>query len=305
MIVRGYNVTTAVSASARWLAKQMENPDFREEFTRAGRETAAIDQLVNASNAQRLQLGLSQNELARRFASEREALQTHAGLLRVVAELEAFEPQSVWLFGSRAECRAQPTSDWDVLVVVDNEIPWEVTQHLRDATGLFVEVHAWTVADFDVDRFVVGTCASAAWKRGVVLQRSTGRAGQTVPSDDALAAARERWIKAHLDHADEALQAQRILWPNVGGRRRTLLALGIEQETKPAWVVRSLARALLLKRDVDPVAARKVSDLVALLEPEDRELLRPALMGDDDDAIGDPDVLAGVAGAVAAAVRLP
>lgn len=296
---------SAVSASARWLAKQMENPDFREEFTRAGRETAAIDQLVNASDAQRLQLGLSQNELACRFTSEREALQTHAGLLRVVAELEAFEPQGVWLFGSRAECRAQPTSDWDVLIVVDKEIPWEVTQQLRDASGLLVEVHTWTVADFDVDRFVVGTCASAAWKRGVVLKRSTGRAGQMVPSDDALAAARDRWLRAHLEHADEALEAQRILWASNsygGGRRRTLLALGIEQETKPAWIVRSLARALLLKRDVDPVAARKVRDLVMLLDPEDRELLRPVLLDDDDDCAGDPDVLAGVAGAVAATV---
>lgn len=296
---------TAVSASARWLAKQMENPDFREEFARAGRETAAIDQLVNASNAQRLRLGLSQNELARRFASEREGLQTHAGLLSVVAELEAFEPQSVWLFGSRAECRAQPTSDWDVLVVVDNEIPWEVTQQLRNASGILVEVHAWTVADFDVDRFVVGTCASAAWKRGIEL-RSTTRAGQGVlPSEAALDAARDRWLKAFLNHADDALQAQRILWANgayAGGRRRALLELGIEQETMPAWAARWLARALLLKRGIDPGAARKVGDLVALLQPQDQARLRPILLDDDDDAVGDPDVLAGVAGAVTEAV---
>lgn len=298
---------TAVSASARWLAKQMKNPGFREEFARAGRETAAIDQLVNASNAQRLQLGLPQNELARRFASEREALQTHAGLLRVVAELEAFEPQGVWLFGSRAECRAQPTSDWDVLVVVEKEIPWEVTQQLRDASGLLVEVHAWTVADFNVDRFVVGTCASAAWKRGIELQRSEGRAEQAMLSDNALDAARDRWLNAFLNHADDALKAQRILWTNggfVGGRRRALLDLGVEQETMPAWVARWLARALLLRRDIDPGVARKVGELVALLEPEDQALLHPMLLDDedDDDAIGDPDVLASVAADVAATV---
>lgn len=76
-------------------------------------------------------------------------------------------------------------------------------------------------------------------------------------------------------------------------------ALGIEQETTPAWIERWLAQALRLSRDIDPFAARRLGDLVAMLEPEDRELLRPMLLlDDDDDAVGDP----GVAGAVTAAV---
>jgi hypothetical protein len=53
-----------------------------------------------------------------RFSSEQEALQ--AVVQRLV---EALQPASIYLFGSRAEGRARPDSDFDLLVVFDDEAP--------------------------------------------------------------------------------------------------------------------------------------------------------------------------------------
>lgn len=47
-----------------------------------------------------------------RFRSEQEALAALVGRL-----VEAVDPQSVWLFGSRARGDARPDSDFDLLVV--------------------------------------------------------------------------------------------------------------------------------------------------------------------------------------------
>ncbi len=51
-----------------------------------------------------------------RFSSEQEALQ--AVVQRLV---DALHPLSIYLFGSRAEGRARPDSDFDLLVVFDDE----------------------------------------------------------------------------------------------------------------------------------------------------------------------------------------
>lgn len=53
-----------------------------------------------------------------RFSSEQEALQ--AVVRRLV---DALHPASIYLFGSRAEGRARPESDFDLLVVFDDEAP--------------------------------------------------------------------------------------------------------------------------------------------------------------------------------------
>ncbi len=53
-----------------------------------------------------------------RFSSEQEALQ--AVVRRLV---EALNPLWIYLFGSRAEGRARPDSDFDLLVVLDDEAP--------------------------------------------------------------------------------------------------------------------------------------------------------------------------------------
>lgn len=63
------------------------------------------------------------------FSSEQEALQ--AIVQRLVSDLQ---PLSIYLFGSRAEGRARPDSDFDLLVVLDDEAP--------NATAGYDEVYA-------------------------------------------------------------------------------------------------------------------------------------------------------------------
>ena len=53
-----------------------------------------------------------------RFDSEQKALQ--AVVQRLV---DALHPLSIYLFGSRAEGRARPDSDFDLVVVLDDEAP--------------------------------------------------------------------------------------------------------------------------------------------------------------------------------------
>lgn len=49
----------------RWLAEQLEDPEFRAEFERERREIAVIDDIVNAIDHLRAERGRSKAELAR------------------------------------------------------------------------------------------------------------------------------------------------------------------------------------------------------------------------------------------------
>jgi DNA-binding phage protein len=44
----------------------MQDPDYRERYERAARQTAQIDAVINALEARRADLGMSKTELARR-----------------------------------------------------------------------------------------------------------------------------------------------------------------------------------------------------------------------------------------------
>lgn len=58
------------------------------------------------------------------FPTEQEALAA------VVARLiQRLQPREVYLFGSRAEGRARPWSDFDIAVVLDDELPEELTSY--------------------------------------------------------------------------------------------------------------------------------------------------------------------------------
>jgi predicted nucleotidyltransferase len=48
-------------------------------------------------------------------------------LVRIV---EAWHPYQIWLFGSRARGEANAESDWDLLVVVPDDVPDEVLDPL-------------------------------------------------------------------------------------------------------------------------------------------------------------------------------
>jgi predicted nucleotidyltransferase len=87
---------------------------------------------------------------------------------RIVACLE---PEEIWLFGSRAEGRARPDSDYDLLAVLPDDAPesaldlmkaWELTCGL----GVPADLVPCTRSDFEEEKNEVGTLARAAYHRG-------------------------------------------------------------------------------------------------------------------------------------------
>jgi len=80
-------------------------------------------------------------------------------------------PEEIWLFGSRAEGRARPDSDYDLLAVLSDDAPesaldlmkaWELTCDL----GVPADLVPCTRSDFEMDKDEVGTLARAAYHRG-------------------------------------------------------------------------------------------------------------------------------------------
>lgn len=96
-------------------------------------------------------------------------LQPIAPLLeRIVARLN---PEEIWLFGSRAEGRARPDSDYDLLAVLPDDAPesaldlikaWELTCGL----GVAVDLVPCTKSTFEEEKDDIGTLARAAYRRG-------------------------------------------------------------------------------------------------------------------------------------------
>jgi predicted nucleotidyltransferase len=87
---------------------------------------------------------------------------------RIVAHLK---PEEIWLFGSRAEGRARPDSDYDLLAVLPDDAPqsaldllkaWELTCGL----GIPADLVPCTRSDFEEEKDDVGTLARAAYHRG-------------------------------------------------------------------------------------------------------------------------------------------
>ena len=98
-------------------------------------------------------------------------------LAPILARLvERLEPVAIWLFGSRAEGRARPDSDYDLLVVVADGAPaaeldaagaYELTRGL----GLPVDVVACPRSVFEEEKNEINTLARAAFAR-VRLERA-------------------------------------------------------------------------------------------------------------------------------------
>ncbi len=93
--------------------------------------------------------------------------------LRTVLDrlVAAFHPEEVWLFGSRAEGRARPGSDWDLLVVLrdgvephllDPVAAWQVVRGL----GVPVDVVPCTRSEFDEERLEIDSLPRAAHTPG-------------------------------------------------------------------------------------------------------------------------------------------
>jgi predicted nucleotidyltransferase len=93
-------------------------------------------------------------------------------LERLVARVvERLDPEEIWLFGSRAEGRARPGSDYDLLAVVPDSTPepdldfFHAWMLLRDL-GIPADLVPYTRAEFEEERDVVGTLARDVSERG-------------------------------------------------------------------------------------------------------------------------------------------
>lgn len=90
-------------------------------------------------------------------------------LLRHVVEV--MHPLEVWLFGSRAEGRARPDSDYDLLVVLPDDVgaaafdpirAWQIGRDVR----VPADIVPCTRTEFDEERDEIDTLARAAVTRG-------------------------------------------------------------------------------------------------------------------------------------------
>lgn len=118
--------------------------------------------------------------IAARVAAARRAAAAGEGKLPVdLAELMRrilffYDPVQVWLFGSRARGDARPTSDWDLLVVVDDAasdaaLDLDVGWRLQRGCGVYADVVACRVSEFESDVSVPNTLAFDVGREGVLL----------------------------------------------------------------------------------------------------------------------------------------
>ncbi len=88
--------------------------------------------------------------------------------------VEAYRPEAVYLFGSRARGRADPGSDYDLLVVVPADAPAErrrpqlAVRALR-GVGVPVDAVVMTRPAFDLRAHVVNSLPEAALREGRLL----------------------------------------------------------------------------------------------------------------------------------------
>lgn len=80
-------------------------------------------------------------------------------------------PEEIWLFGSRAEGRARPDSDYDLLVVLPDGTPEEQLDVVAAWTlvrGLDIpaDIVPCTRAELEEEKLEIDTLARAAFLRG-------------------------------------------------------------------------------------------------------------------------------------------
>lgn len=90
---------------------------------------------------------------------------------RIIA---TWRPERIWLFGSRARGAASQHSDWDVFVVVPDDLPDDrfgplATWRLRKETRTRADVLACHWTEFLDDRATPNTMAYEAAREGVLL----------------------------------------------------------------------------------------------------------------------------------------
>ncbi len=86
----------------------------------------------------------------------------------------ALSPLSIWLFGSRAERRERPDSDWDLLVVLPDGAPASDLDPIAawrrfGRLGVPVDIVPCTQSEFEEERLEPDSLPAAAWRRGRCL----------------------------------------------------------------------------------------------------------------------------------------
>jgi predicted nucleotidyltransferase len=84
-----------------------------------------------------------------------------------------WHPREIWLFGSRARGTAAVDSDWDLLVIVPDQLAWIGFDHplevwkVKQGTGVRADVFVCVASEFDEDRATHNTIAYDAAVEGV------------------------------------------------------------------------------------------------------------------------------------------
>jgi predicted nucleotidyltransferase len=93
-------------------------------------------------------------------------------LLKLIRRVtERMNPLEIWLFGSRAEGRARPDSDYDLLVVMPDSTPEAQLDPVRAwrlgrEVGVVADIIPCLRSEFDEEKFESDTLAQAAYRRG-------------------------------------------------------------------------------------------------------------------------------------------
>ena len=96
-------------------------------------------------------------------------------LALLLSRIEAkYHPQQIWLFGSRARGDERRWSDWDLFVVVPDEVPESdfnplVAWKLQRDSGVRADVIPCRVSEFRKDRGTVNTICYEVATDGVLL----------------------------------------------------------------------------------------------------------------------------------------
>jgi predicted nucleotidyltransferase len=88
--------------------------------------------------------------------------------------IDRWHPRQVWLFGSRARGEARADSDWDLFVVLDDEVVDDdldpsVGRNLRRECGVRADVIPWRSSEFLEFRATPNTLAYSVATGGVLL----------------------------------------------------------------------------------------------------------------------------------------
>ena len=165
---------------------------------------------------------------------DRSAVTVPAPLLAAV--VERFDPIEVILFGSRARGDAGPDSDWDFLVVVDDEDftsrPRQVPQHGWPEE---MSIVALPRSRFEAERDVIGTMANMADEDGHVVWRrrdaaTPGHRRRRIVKEAERWRTAERWLR----RAEQDLEVV-----------QTLLTLGDRQLDNAAFHLQQVAEKTL------------------------------------------------------------